>query len=156
MTLATLITGIKVKFMAEERIGFKWNIFYSVTPGAATGNAEGSFAVMTSATGKPALHLFHGYMGVGTIGLEELDMTICAAKESKVEFVTEHHCPEIGNFYRDLLCHMTGAALGKRKSPNLVMAQTAGFTLLHLSHCNGRILFTDFKKHIMAEGAVVP
>ena len=48
VTLAALIAGIDVKLVAEECIGIKGNIFYRVALGAAAGDAEGSFTIMTA------------------------------------------------------------------------------------------------------------
>ena len=81
MALAALIPGIYMKLVAEECISIKCDVFYSMTLGAASGDVESGFTVMTAATGKTALHLFHGHMGVGAVGLEELGMTISATEE---------------------------------------------------------------------------
>jgi hypothetical protein len=155
MALAALITGIYMKLVTEKCIGIKCDVFYSMTLGAASGDVESGFTVMTAATGKTALHLFHGHMGIGTVGLEEFGVTNRATEEWKVKLVTEGHGPEIGNFYRDLFCQMTGAALSESESPHLVMAQTAWLPFLHLSHRDNGVFFADFKKSVMTEGTVV-
>lgn len=127
-----------------------------MTLGAAPGNIERSFAVMTASARQPLLHLLHVNVRVGSVRLEEPGMTIRAAEKGKVEFVAEHYRAEIRNPYRDLFCQMAGTALGEPKSTNLVVTQTAGLSFLHFSHSHWRILFADLEERIMAESTVVP
>jgi len=127
-----------------------------MTLGAAPGNIERSFAVMTATARQPLLHLLHVNVRVGSVSLEELGMTIRAAEKGKVEFMAEHYQAEIRNPYRDLFCQMAGTALGEPKSTNLVVTQTAGLSLFHLRHSHRRILFADLEERIMAESTVVP
>lgn len=70
VTLAALIAGIKVEFVAKKCVGIKFDIFYRVAFGTAAGDTESGFSFMAGAAGPPPLHLLHGNTGVGTVCLE--------------------------------------------------------------------------------------
>jgi hypothetical protein len=72
-----------------------------------------------------------------------------------VKLVAEFHRPEVRDLYRDLFGQMTGAALGKTKSTNLVMTLTARLALFHLSHRDYRVFLADFIESVVTEGTVV-
>lgn len=82
-------------------------------------------------------------MRVGAIRLEQLGVTISAAEQFEVEFVTEDDGAEIRNPDGHFLGQMASGALGETESAHLVMALAAGLPLLHLRHGYHGILRAD-------------
>jgi hypothetical protein len=70
-------------------------------------------------------------------------MAVAASILAKVDLMAKGNRSEIGDIDNDIAGHMAPGALGKGKGLGLVMASSAGLSLLHFGHGNGHWFFDD-------------
>ena len=122
---------------------------------AVTFDAKGAVSVMAGATRLAFFHFFHTNPVTVALWHKKVGVTFVAAKHVGVNVVTEHDF--LGNTVVNF--HITGVAGGtvsaNAESFGLIMTKTAGLTVFHLRHGEGRILLGDNVKGFIVTGRAI-